>query len=125
MALLKDGSTSASTLFGTILCASYPCARPTNERWLAMADDCDIAGHQEWDDASSRPVDTVGKLKTVRAMLMLSQADLVRLLGVPVATIQNWEQRRTEPEAMARRLIDLIFDDPQGMRERLQRLKAA
>ncbi len=90
-----------------------------------MADDFDIADNQEWDDANSRPVDTVGKLKTVRAMLMLSQADLARLLGVPVATIQNWEQRRTEPEAMARRLIDLIFDDPHGMRERLQRLKAA
>ncbi len=90
-----------------------------------MADDFDVADNPEWDETNSRPVDTVGKLKTVRAMLMLSQNDFARLLDVPVSTLQNWEQRRTEPEAMARKLIDLMFDDPRGMLDRLQRLRAA
>jgi putative transcriptional regulator len=90
-----------------------------------MADDFDIADNPEWDDTNSRPLDTSGKLRVSRVQLMMSQADFAGLLGVPVSTLQNWEQRRTEPEAMARRLIDLIFDDPQGMRDRLLRLKAA
>ncbi|WP_309083247.1 hypothetical protein [Chelativorans sp.] len=48
-----------------------------------------------------------------------------RLPGIPVATLRNWEQRRTEPDAVAKTLIDLIFQDPQGMRERLGRRNAA
>jgi putative transcriptional regulator len=93
-----------------------------------MADDfaaMDARDNPDWTVTPTRPLDTSGKLRVSRVQLMMSQADFAGLLGVPVSTLQNWEQRRTEPEAMARRLIDLIFDDPQGMRDRLLRLKAA
>ena len=48
-----------------------------------------------------------------------------QLLGIPVATLQNWEQRRTVPDAVATTLIDLIFDDPKDMRIRMMRRNAA
>ena len=54
-----------------------------------------------------------------------SQSDFAALLGIPVATLQNWEQRRTVPDAVATTLIDLIFDDPKDMRIRMMRRNAA
>lgn len=90
-----------------------------------MADDFDIDDNPEWTDENSRPADDAAKLQSARAALLASQADFAALLGIPVATLQNWEQRRTEPDAVARTLIDLVFDDPQGMRERLLKRNAA
>lgn len=90
-----------------------------------MADDFDIDDNPEWDETNSRPADAAAKLQTARVMLMMKQADFAALLGIPVSTLQNWEQRRTEPDAIAKTLIDLIFDDPEGMRDRLSRRRAA
>ncbi len=85
---------------------------------IARQDEID---NPEWDDTNSRPVEDVEKLKVIRAMLMASQSDFAALLGIPVATLRNWEQRRTEPDPIARTLIDLVFDDPEGMRKRLEK----
>ena len=90
-----------------------------------MADDFDIDDNPEWDDTNSRPADTVAKLQTARVMLMMNQADFAALLDIPLSTLRNWEQRRTEPDAIAKTLIDLVFDDPEGMRDRLNRRRAA
>jgi len=90
-----------------------------------MDDDFDIDDHPEWTDENSRPLDASGKLKLARALLEMSQADFAALLGIPIATLQNWEQRRTEPDAVAKTLIDLIFDDPKELRARMMRRNAA
>ena len=90
-----------------------------------MEDDFDSADNPEWTDKNTRPLDTAGKLKLSRAALELSQGDFAALLGIPVATLQNWEQRRTVPDAVATTLIDLIFDDPKDMRIRMMRRNAA
>ncbi|MCT7374790.1 helix-turn-helix domain-containing protein [Chelativorans salis] len=55
---------------------------------------------------------------------MMNQSGFAALLGIPLAALRNWEQRRTEPDATAKTLIDLIFADPKGMRERLERRNA-
>ena len=90
-----------------------------------MTDDFDIDDNPEWTDENSRPADDAAKLQSARAALLASQADFAGLLGIPVATLQNWEQRRTEPDPVARTLIDLVFDDPEGMRARLLKRRAA
>lgn len=87
-----------------------------------MADDAD---NPDWTEARTRPLDASAKLKLTRGMLEMSQGDFAALLGIPVATLQNWEQRRTEPDAVARTLIDLIYDDPKEMRARMIRRNAA
>jgi putative transcriptional regulator len=79
----------------------------------------------EWTDENSRPADIVERLQAVRAALLVSQADFAAMLGIPVTTLRNWEQRRTKPDSIAATLIDLLYDDPEGMRARLQKRKAA
>lgn len=90
-----------------------------------MADDFDIDVNPEWDETNSRPMDTAAKLAFARVFLEMNQPDFAALLGIPVATLRNWEQRRTEPDAVARTLIELIYADPEGMRERLLHRNAA
>lgn len=79
----------------------------------------------EWTDENSRPADIVERLQAARVALLMNQPDFAALLGIPVATLRNWEQRRTEPDAVARTLIELIYADPEGMRERLLHRNAA
>lgn len=90
-----------------------------------MGDDFDIDDNPEWTEENTRPLDASAKLKLARARLGMSQADFAALLGIPAATLQNWEQRRTEPDAVAKTLIDLIFDDPEELRARMMRRNAA
>ncbi|TWG97122.1 putative transcriptional regulator [Mesorhizobium sp. J18] len=90
-----------------------------------VEDDFDFDDSPEWHGGNTRPLDASAKLVLARALLDLSQRDFAGLLGIPVATLRNWEQRRTEPDAVAKTLIDLIYDDPQGMRDRMARRTAA
>ena len=85
----------------------------------------DALDNPDWTKVPTSPIDSIGKLKIARIRLELSQADFAALLDIPVATLRNWEQRRTEPDPIARTLIDLVFDDPEGMRQRLLKRKAA
>ncbi len=87
-----------------------------------MVDDTDS---HDWTEEKTRALDGAAKLKLTRGLLEMSQGDFATLLGIPVATLQNWEQRRTEPDAVAKTLIDLIYDDPKEMRARMLRRNAA
>jgi putative transcriptional regulator len=42
----------------------------------------------------------------------LTQAAFARQIGVPVATLRNWEQGRRRPEGPARVLLALLAKDP-------------
>jgi putative transcriptional regulator len=48
----------------------------------------------------------------VRAKTKLSQGAFARAFGVPVGTLQGWEQKRRKPEGPARALLTLIDHDP-------------
>lgn len=87
-----------------------------------MADDTDSP---DWTEEKTRSLDASAKLKLTRGLLAMSQSDFAALLGIPITTLQNWEQRRTEPDAVATTLIDLIYDDPKEMRVRMMRRNAA
>ncbi|GEO41442.1 hypothetical protein SAE02_55900 [Skermanella aerolata] len=75
----------------------------------------------DWSEFTPAPLDHAAKLKATRARLSMSQAAFAALLHIPRSTLQNWEQRRTEPDAFTLTIIDLIYDDPEGMAERLKR----
>ncbi len=79
----------------------------------------------DWSAFDAAPLDSALKLQATRARLKLSQREFAALLRVPCATLQNWEQRRTEPDAFAQHMINIIYDDPDGMRQRLERQSAA
>lgn len=53
--------------------------------------------------------------RAVREATALSQGDFAELLGVPVKTLQNWEQKRTRPTGPARALLRAIAKDPKAV----------
>lgn len=73
----------------------------------------------EWTGDNTGPLDYAGKLKVIRARLKISQSAFAGLLHIPTTSLQNWEQRRTVPDAPTRILVDLVYQDPAGMRARL------
>jgi putative transcriptional regulator len=48
----------------------------------------------------------------VREKAGMSQEEFARAIGVPLATLRNWEQHRREPDPAAKSLLALIYDNP-------------
>jgi len=59
-------------------------------------------------------------VKATRAKLRASQAVFAKLLGVSAKTVQSWEQGHVPPP-MARRLLDLINENPARWLDLLRR----
>jgi putative transcriptional regulator len=57
------------------------------------------------------PVD----VKAIRQRLGQSQAEFARMIGVSVATLQNWEQGRRRPEGPARALLKVAAANPEAV----------
>jgi putative transcriptional regulator len=57
------------------------------------------------------PVD----VKAVRRRLRKSQSEFARMIGVSVATLQNWEQGRRRPEGPARALLRVAAANPEAV----------
>jgi putative transcriptional regulator len=54
-------------------------------------------------------------IKRLRWSLSLSQQEFADRFGIPVGTLRDWEQGRTEPDAPARAYIKVIMKDPDGV----------
>lgn len=61
--------------------------------------------------AHFRPVD----VKRIRQRLRQSQTEFARMIGVSVATLQNWEQGRRRPVGPARALLTVAADNPKAV----------
>jgi putative transcriptional regulator len=57
------------------------------------------------------PVD----VKAIRQRLGKSQAEFAHMIGVSVATLQNWEQGRRRPEGPARALLKVAAVNPEAV----------
>ncbi|MCA9395328.1 MAG: helix-turn-helix domain-containing protein [Candidatus Omnitrophica bacterium] len=62
---------------------------------------------------------TAAQIKLIRKRLKVSQSQFAFLIGVKVATLQNWEQGRTKPEGPAQTLLRVIAHDPNIVMEAL------
>ena len=51
-------------------------------------------------------------VKRIRQRLGQSQTEFARMIGVSVATLQNWEQGRRQPEGPARALLSVAAHNP-------------
>lgn len=51
--------------------------------------------------------------KAIREATKLTQGEFAQLMGVPVKTLQNWEQHRTRPTGPARALLRAVAKDPE------------
>ena len=60
--------------------------------------------------AGMRPVVSPAE---VRQRTGLSQDKFAKALGIPAATLRNWEQGRTHPDQVALSFFALVADDPE------------
>ena len=58
-------------------------------------------------------------VKAIRTQLQQSQREFAQMIGVSVATLQNWEQGRRKPEGPARALLQVALRNPQAVQEAL------
>jgi putative transcriptional regulator len=63
----------------------------------------------------------VPRVKTLRRALMLTQEEFAARYHIPIGTLRDWEQGRTEPDAPAKAFLKLIALDPEGAAEKLNR----
>ena len=64
---------------------------------------------------SFRPAD----VREIRSKLGKSQSEFALLIGVSVATLQNWEQGRRRPEGPAQALLRIAARNPAAVAEAL------
>lgn len=58
-------------------------------------------------------------LQAIRKRLGLSQSRFAAMIGVSARTLQNWEQKRREPEGPAKALLRVVEHSPQVVLEAL------
>lgn len=58
-------------------------------------------------------------VRKIRARLRLSQPEFAFMIGVSVATLQNWEQGRRRPEGPARALLRIAATHPDAVKDSL------
>ncbi len=61
----------------------------------------------------------VPRVKTLRWQMGLSQAEFALRFQIPIGTLRDWEQGRTEPDQAARAYLDVIAHDPENVRRAL------
>jgi putative transcriptional regulator len=82
-----------------------------------------------WADPDARPftpeerakAKRVPRIKTLRRALRLTQEEFAARYKIPLGTLREWEQGRSEPDQPARAYLTVIAHDPEGVRRALQR----
>ena len=59
------------------------------------------------------------RIKIIRRSLGLTQEEFAIRYQIPVGTLRDWEQGRTEPDQPARAYLKIIALDPEGVRKTL------
>ena len=59
--------------------------------------------------------ETIPDVAALRARFGLSQSKFALLLGINVSTLQNWEQKRREPDGPARVLLRVAAAHPEAI----------
>ena len=58
-------------------------------------------------------------VRAIRMRLRKSQSEFAMMIGVSIATLQNWEQRRRRPEGPARALLKIAAENPDAVSQAL------
>jgi len=62
----------------------------------------------------------VPRAKTLRRALGLTQEEFAARYHIPIGTLRDWEQGRSEPDQPARAYLKVIAGDPEGVRRALE-----
>ena len=72
------------------------------------------------DPKAALPDYRLNLVREARAKLAMTQAEMAALTKIPLATLRNWEQGRTAPDAAAKALFKLIVHKPKENAKILQ-----
>jgi putative transcriptional regulator len=61
----------------------------------------------------------VPRTRTLRRALALTQEEFAMRYHIPLGTLRDWEQGRTQPDQPARAYLTVIAHDPEGVRKAL------
>src|SRR5271170_4526504 len=61
----------------------------------------------------------VPRIKTLRRALALTQEEFAARYHIPLGTLRDWEQGRTEPDQPAKAYLTVIARDPDGVERAL------
>ncbi len=81
-----------------------------------------------WRDPDARPftpeelakVKRVPRTKTLRRALGLTQEEFAARYHIPLGTLRDWEEGRSEPDQAVRAYLTVIAHDPEGVRRALE-----
>jgi putative transcriptional regulator len=62
----------------------------------------------------------VPRAKTLRRALGLTQEEFAARYRIPLGTLRDWEQGRSEPDQPARAYLNVIAHDPEAVRRALE-----
>jgi putative transcriptional regulator len=62
----------------------------------------------------------VPRVRTLRRALGLTQEEFAGRYDIPLGTLRDWEQGRTEPDQPARAYLKVIASDPEGVHRALR-----
>jgi putative transcriptional regulator len=65
----------------------------------------------------------ISPAKALRWKLGLTQQEFATRYHIPIGTLRDWEQHRSEPDAPARAYLKVIAADPDGVAEMVGREK--
>jgi len=63
----------------------------------------------------------IPRVKTLRRALGLTQEEFAARYRIPLGTLRDWEQGRSEPDQPARAYLTVIARDPKGTERALHR----
>ncbi len=62
-----------------------------------------------------RRLQRVARVRSLRRALALTQTQFAERFHIPVGTLRDWEQGRSEPDQTARAYLTVIANDPEGV----------
>jgi putative transcriptional regulator len=65
-------------------------------------------------DAPLPPFRPVPNVRAIRTRLQMTQEAFAKAIGVPVATVRNWEQSRTGMDPAVRSLLRVVEREPEA-----------
>ncbi|NOT55599.1 MAG: helix-turn-helix domain-containing protein [Deltaproteobacteria bacterium] len=93
-----------------------PAPRSDEAITAAALRDPDAQPLTEADFARMKPVP---RAKTLRRALGLTQEEFAARYHIPLGTLRDWEQGRSEPDQPARAYLKVIAHDPEGVHRAL------
>ncbi len=71
-------------------------------------------------DARAGKLVRVPRVKTLRRALALTQEEFAARYHIPLGTLRDWEQGRSEPDQPAKAYLTVIARDPEGVERALR-----